>query len=128
MNTATFRTMIEMMGMEQAWIADQLGVTERSVRRWASPNNNIPVPFGIEDWVNEWWDRFGALCENAIGGALELREGHGSELARYASRDSIKKAGVDMPLSMHSALIGLIAFMLSGEGLDFRVSWTKTDD
>ena len=118
--------------MEQAWVAEQLGVTERTVRRWASSNNEVPVPFGVEDWLRGWWEKFGALHEAAVEGALEMQDEHGEvavvDLARYASRGSIERAGVDMPVSMHSALVGLIAFGLSGEGLDFQVGWVKMED
>lgn len=51
---AEFRIAREDLGLTAEWVAEQLGVALRTVRRWESGHS--PVPEGVADRMGEWTD------------------------------------------------------------------------
>lgn len=47
MTAATFRAMREYLGLSGAWLADQLKVSPRTVRKW--DQGEAPIPAGVAD-------------------------------------------------------------------------------
>lgn len=52
MTDAEFRMVREYLGLDQDWVADQLGVAERTVRRWEAGTS--PVPSGVRAQMTAW--------------------------------------------------------------------------
>lgn len=132
MSTAMFRTLTETMGMDPAWIASELDVSERTVRGWATMKPDGYVPVFARLWIREWWATFQDRVADAIEGALDMEVAQEQEfsyatIARYKSDRSLRRAGVDMPLSMHSALVGLVAFGLEQADISARVVWREEE-
>lgn len=50
MTAAEFRCLREFLGLTNAWLADYLGVTERSVNRWGDGVSDVP-PGVVEDML-----------------------------------------------------------------------------
>lgn len=131
MSTAMWRTLVETMGMENSWIADELGVGQREVRRWASANPRGPVPGFARDWILDWWQLFQDRVADEINVALELEELEGpisyASLARYKSAESLARAGETMPHAMHDALVGLVAFGLDQADIQPQIVWREEE-
>lgn len=74
MNKAAFKALREDIGISQAALAKELGVTVRSVSRWENPReDNEPQQFAI-DYLQDMADTNNQVVEFAISKAYELRE------------------------------------------------------
>ena len=130
MNTATFRTLAETMGMEQAWIADQLGVAVRTVARWHSPSYG-QVPEFASVWVIGWWERFQGLLGQVVDQFAENVEEYGDPavtvVSRFATEEAYAASGPEHGLawSMHQAYVGLLVAALEFEGVTALVEWKE---
>lgn len=124
MNTATFRTLCETMGIEQGWIAEILDVGVRSVRRWCSPRETY-VPEFAADWISDWWDRYQVL----VGAEVARIRGAGASATwtRFESDLEVEADGLVPTLSMHEALLGLVLADLAREDLDLdlAIEWNS---
>lgn len=52
MNGATFKAVRERLGLTTRWVADELGVAERSVHRWEADTS--PIPDGVVEALESW--------------------------------------------------------------------------
>lgn len=52
MTAAEFRTVREYLGLTAEWVADQLGVALRTVRRWE--HGHSPIPDGVRQQMEAW--------------------------------------------------------------------------
>lgn len=130
MNTAMFRTLTETMGMEQAWIADQLGVNVRTVARWHSPSYG-QVPEFASVWVTGWWERFQGLLGQVVDQFEGLLETFGDPVVtgvvRFTTEEAYAASGPEhgLPWSMHQAYVGLLVAALEFEGVTALVEWKE---
>lgn len=139
MNTATFRTYIELLGMEHTWIAAQLDVGVRSVEYWtAVPKHGKPErrpPFDAEELVLYWVDQFDQIVSNVVDSVADYRDEYGEpprevDLRRYVTEASFTRGEGDgtMSHSMHNALLRQIAFALAVEGYEVSVNWVPVEE
>lgn len=136
MNTATFRTYLEALGIEHTWIAERLGVSVRTIEYWtAVPKPDKPAkcpPFDAEELVLEWADRFNEIVDSTVEHVLDMIEQQGTppegvDLARYVNEESFRvgEGPGDLSLSMHNALLRQLVLALQAEGLEVNVSWRR---
>lgn len=127
MNTATFRTLCETMGIEQSWVAEELGVGIRSVRRWCSPRETY-VPEFAADWISDWWDRYQDLVAAEV--ARIRAAGAPAILTRFDTGEGDVNVGLVPTLSMHEALLGLVLAALAREDLDLdlAIEWDSAPE
>lgn len=125
MNTATFRTLCETMGIEQGWVAEELDVGIRSVRRWCSPRETY-VPEFAEAWILDWWDRYQDLVAAEVSRILAA--GEPATLTRFETVEDLEAGGLVPTLSMHEALLGLVLAALESEDLDLAIEWNDAED
>lgn len=70
MTAAEFRAVREHLGLTLDWCADELDVTERTVRNWESGRHSIPdgVRAEVEGWVDDTDDAVDALVAELLSG------------------------------------------------------------
>lgn len=117
-NTATWKTLRETLGMTAQQVSDALGVNLRTAQRWEGSND---PPASAAEWIEgirrEYGRRIDAMVEDARqqGGPVILR--------RYRTSEQARAAGEALPVEMHAALVGLALEVLRGEGIDATVDW-----
>lgn len=125
MNTATFRTLCETMGIEQSWVAEELDVGVRSVRRWCSPRETY-VPKFAEEWILEWWEHYQGLVGLEVARIRAV--GAPAVLTRFDSGEGDESFGLMPTLSMHEALLGLALLVAASEDLDVEIEWDSAPE
>lgn len=136
MDGAQFRTLRETMGMTREWVSEQLSVNQRTIARWEQPpkpgRDIWRVPFDAEDWLTEWWDLYVTRIK-ALVNIERFRQYHNKpqtvRLTRYSHERAYRTALPDDPmsLSMHSALVGLVALELAASGFDVEITWVTSE-
>ncbi|MFC2623733.1 MAG: helix-turn-helix domain-containing protein [Propionibacterium acidifaciens] len=117
-NSATWKTLRETLGMTAQQIADALGVNLRTAQRWEGRND--PPAFAAE-WIEGIWREYGRRIDVIVEGA---RQQDGPViLRRYRTSAQAQAAGEALPVEMHAALVGLALEALRGEGIDATVDW-----
>ncbi|GAA2013278.1 hypothetical protein [Brevibacterium samyangense] len=61
MNSATFRATREFLGLSDSWLADHLGVSPRTVRKWGTGES--PVPVSVAEELTVLADRTARVVE-----------------------------------------------------------------
>ena len=111
MTGAEFRTARERLGLATRWVAETLGVAERSVHRWEADQS--PVPAGVAIMVGYW-----------AGQAVRLRHAldADSEIVTYRTDADMHEARPDLaywPASWHRAVAGEAAAMRGEVRIEF---------
>ncbi|WP_216395546.1 hypothetical protein [Arcanobacterium phocae] len=73
MDHKTAHTLIGIMGIEYADIAEELGSGVRTVAGWMRGESQT-LPFYFEEWLNARWDEFRADLQRFQADALASRE------------------------------------------------------
>lgn len=117
-NTATWKTLRETLGMTAQQVSDELGVNLRTAQRWEGRND--PPAFAAE-WIEGIWREYGRRIDAMVEDA---RQQDGPvKLRRYRTSEQARAAGEALPVEMHAALVGLALEALRGEGIDAAVDW-----
>lgn len=112
MTAAEFRITRERLGVPGDWLATELGVTERTVRRWENGSSTIPTG------VVEQLSTLVATTEDFIGDVVaQLRknpmlDGDGAQwVTTYASDAAYREEQPDLswPAGWHRAAMGRVA-------------------
>lgn len=122
MNTATFRTLIEQMGMPRRWIASELEVNERTVRRWLSPGHDT-VPDGVATWVMHQLRTFEGLIDAYLR-QLDADSAPQVTILRVPGEPHAP-TGRGMPVGMVNAARGALARELMRGPRTVTIDWQK---
>lgn len=130
MHKATVRTLREFLGLTVADVAARAGVNPRTVQRWEAvkPPAESDIPDDIRNWLYSLLEWFNTTVDTVLG-EVERQEGEQggapevTNLSRYISDASAKRAGLDVPATCHAALQGYILATLAAEGYAVEVSW-----
>lgn len=117
-NTATWKTLRETLGMTAQQVSDALGVNLRTAQRWEGSND--PPAFAVE-WIERIWREYGRRIDAMVEDARQ--QGGPVTLRRYRTSELAQAAGEALPVEMHAALVGLALEALRGEGIDATVDW-----
>lgn len=113
-NTATWKTWRETLGMTAQQVAEELGVNLRTAQRWEATND--PPAFAVE-----WLDGYRLAMLDRI--RTVVQDKGPVRLVRYRTEASARAAGEPLPLSMHAALIGLTAAALEESRREYVIDW-----
>ncbi|MDO5049357.1 MAG: helix-turn-helix transcriptional regulator [Actinomycetaceae bacterium] len=121
------------MGLTQEELAVQLGVNERTVRRWEK--NDFTIPEGVTQDLNELYTSFGERVLSSVDLLLEqfesVHDGAGQsrddpdgrpvvEIATFKTPESHELAHPGESWTQHKALVSAIGMVLAGEGFSVR--------
>lgn len=122
MTPATFKTLCETLGLTSEQVARMFDVDIRNVHRWQSPKHNYQVPDGVAETILKLVDWVNVTVEHALEGVEAMIDDWGTpekvDLRRYVSQHSATKAGVDVPVQVHAAALGIIALELRDMGIE----------
>lgn len=122
MNTATFRTLIEQMGMPRQWIASELEVNERTVRRWLSPDHDT-LPDGVASWVMRQLRAFEDFIDAEYSKPVDADAPQVTILRVPGEAHATSVGG--MPASMVNAARGALARELMAGPRPVTIDWQK---
>ena len=123
MNTATFRTLIEQMGIPRQWIASELEVNERTVRRWLSPGHDT-VPDGVASWVMRQLRAFEGLIDTEYSKQVDADSAPQVTILRIPGEPHALTAQ-GMPVGMVNAAMGALALELIPGPRTVTIDWQK---
>ncbi|RRD61615.1 hypothetical protein [Leucobacter sp. OH1287] len=128
MTSAELRTILQIIGISGLEFADLIEVNPRTVRRWLS--EQAPPAFAQEKaqaYLDTFIDRQREIIDALDSQAESLGEPQAVTLYRYRSEESARRAGIDMPYSIHCALIGFVYASLIAEGYEVEVDYYAED-
>jgi len=116
MTGAEFRCLREYLGLTNAWLADYLGVHERSVNRWG--DDISPIPPGIADDMQKL-DADAAMSVDA--GVAHLRTTNSRTWTTWRTDDALHAAHPDdgHTAQWHRAIAARIRERVAGVVLEF---------
>lgn len=109
MTGAEFRCYRERLGLSAAWLADRLGVRERTIGRWEYGHQEIPS--GVVDELWRLVDEADQLVDRARSSWVK-----GSDLLTFRTDREYRLCGGVMPASWHRAITARAA-----EDVDARI-------
>jgi DNA-binding transcriptional regulator YiaG len=92
MTDAEFRCVREWLGVTGDWLADHLGVTGRSVRRWEA--GTAPVPDGVRVELEQLEAQTGEAVDRLVA---TLRDARDPEVVVYRTDEEIRAADPGSP-------------------------------
>lgn len=87
MNSATFKTIRESIGVSVAFVASRLGLHEQSVWRYEAPDRTRPVPEPAAALILELHNTFELVASHIAADAAD-----GDTITRYSSVDDFEEA------------------------------------
>lgn len=129
LNTATFNTFVHLLGLTAAEISQRLNVNLRTVQRWLSGESSVPE--FVAEWISELVGWVCDTVDTAVEAIADMVEKHGEpdgvDLVRYQNTTSAERAGITVPLSVHTTAVGMIAVEVVGMGLTPVVSFAPDE-
>jgi hypothetical protein len=111
MTAAELRVVLEFLGLPQDWLAAQLDVQDRTVRRWLAGTTPIP------EFVRETIESYEAATADAVtAGIDQLGDLPDPAILTFRSDDDYRQAHPDAewPASWHRAVVARIAQEVPG--------------
>lgn len=111
MTAAELRVVLEFLGLPQDWLAAQLDVQDRTVRRWLAGTTPIP------EFVRETIESYEAATADAVtAGIDQLNDLPDPAILTFRSDDDYRQAHPDAewPASWHRAVVARIAQEVPG--------------
>lgn len=121
MTAAELRVVREYLGLTRAWLAQHLGVQERSVARWEDAQH--PIPDGVRVQVEDLEARTASTVTAAIEAYKDMRDPTEAALVTYRT-DADHQAHhpqVEWPASWHRQVCARIAQEVPGLTIEW---WT----
>lgn len=117
MTDAELRTIREHLGLTTRWVADHLGVAERSVHRWESGERDVPD--GVRRQIEQWEIDTATTIDRAVIRLMDLPD---PAVATYRSDEHYRQHEPDAlwPASWHRATIARIAERVPGLIIAYR--------
>lgn len=117
MTDAELRTIREHLGLTTRWVADHLGVAERSVHRWESGERDVPD--GVRRQLEQWEIDTATTIDRAVIGLMDLPD---PAVATYRSDEHYRQHEPDAlwPALWHRATIARIAERVPGLIIAYR--------
>ncbi|QBP29703.1 helix-turn-helix DNA binding domain protein [Mycobacterium phage Typha] len=101
MTPAEFRIMREYLGLPPVWMAERLGVRERTVARWE--HGHAPIPPGVVDEFTDILEVTARLVDSLI-----IQAGATGHLVTYRTDEDYRRSGssyaATFPASWHRAV------------------------
>lgn len=116
MSDAEFRCLREWLGLTMEWLADHLGVAERTVRRWEAGTSRVPQ--GVADELL----RLSEVTYDALNGLTgKLADMADPGVITYRSDEDYRQhhPDQDWPASWHRALCARLADEVPGLRISF---------
>jgi len=132
LNSATFKTYRETLGLEVKDLAAWMGVDRKTVQRWENPQAG-DVPAWAARKMLERWDRLIFSISSALEYLDQQEQEQGSapeavEMQRFKNRCVLparKRLGTDA--KRHAISVGIIAAALQAGGYETRLDWVPVE-
>lgn len=117
MTDAEFKVVREHLGLTTRWVADHLGVAERSVHRWEA--GQTPVPDGVRRQMEAWEQDTAESIGRAVA---DLGDARDPAVATYRTDEHYRRWEPDAgwPASWHRALVARVAEEVPGLAIVYR--------
>lgn len=127
MNPPTFKTLREQLGVEQEWLANQLGVNIRSVKRWEKTHQPPPEAYELLAGILEQWIGLADKTIDEID--AEPTPPEQVDLTRYLNEESYLRAHPESSesWSMHTAKIRYFYTRLIEAGYDVVIHFAPVE-
>lgn len=125
MNGAEFKTLRQSLRLSIEWVANAMGVRQRSVYYWESGRSKVP------DDVRELLQRIDAHIDARVKRYMRAVSGSGAALIeRYRGGSELWTPGdglPDLPSSTHSAMVMRVTRELTQRGIPLRIEYLKDE-
>jgi len=117
MTPAELRVVREWLGLTGEWLAEGLGVQDRTVRRWEAGTS--PIPDGVRIQIEELEALTAQQVEASVAQLMDMPE---PTVATYRSDEDFRSAapGVRWPASWHRAVVARVAQEVPGLVIVYR--------
>lgn len=117
MTDAEFKVVREYLGLTTRWVADHLGVAERSVHRWEAGVS--PIPDGVRIQMERWEDD---TARSVVAGVVALMDVPEPAVVTYRTDADYQRAepGAEWPASWHRAVVARVAAAVPGLLIVYR--------
>lgn len=132
MNSATFKTYRETLGLEVKDLAAWMGVDRKTVQRWENPQAG-DVPAWAARKMLERWDRLIFSISSALEYLDQQEQEQGSapeavEMRRFKTDASCQRVnGLGTDAKRHAISVGIIAAALQAGGYETRLDWVPVE-
>lgn len=93
LSAATFRAMREGLGLSQAYVAEETGVSAQTVKRWES--GRYPVPDDVSEWIILLKHRSDEVVIGAFESLMEAGAEGTVDLSYYRTQEEFAELGRD---------------------------------
>lgn len=127
MNSATFKTLLDALGLSSREFAELTGANPRTVRRWCYEIDPAPRAVETVTWLTK---AFTDNLNKTRDGLKKIETEQGVapefvELARYRSEENYRQYEEDdlLPWLAHCGLISFLAVALMADGYKVKVKY-----
>lgn len=132
MNSATFKTYRETLGLEVKDLAAWMGVDRKTVQRWENPQAGDVPAWAARKMLGRW-DRLIFSISSALEYLDQQEQEQGSapstvEMQRFKTDTSCQRVnGLGTDAKRHAISVGIIAAALQAEGYETRLDWVPVE-
>lgn len=127
---ADFKARRETLGLSQSDVADVVGVTKTSVKRWERPDFPEP-PEDVWEWLELCEQAQKDTVEQAVSAAIacSIDKNKAVQITYYRSQEQYDALGRDAgPFGMANANARMVASRLTSLGIDVDFAYPDDDD
>lgn len=122
MSPAELDTRRRLLGLSVEELAETIGSTERTARRWIAGRQDIPA--ALIDRLDQIEREMEIFVDYVTRKATDLLEAGPVTLTRYRTREDLDAGPhAGLPFGAHAMAVAWAYDALSGEGMDVEVVW-----
>jgi transcriptional regulator with XRE-family HTH domain len=120
-DTVTWKTWRQALGLTPANMAAYLGVSERTIEDWEQGRRRKSPPDDAVTWLTNVRD----LVAARVDSILAANPGPTATLTRYRNPRDLETAGEELPFPVYNAMLGLALAELERRGIHTTVVWAE---
>ncbi|MEV6219882.1 hypothetical protein [Nocardia sp. NPDC051833] len=116
MTAAEFKVVREFLGLTTRWLADELGIQERTVQRWDGGQSTVP------EWARERIEAIETETAELVSASIDhLSDARDPGILTYRSDNDYRSHHPELrwPASWHRAVIARVAQEVPGLAIEF---------